>query len=401
MLGAAGRDDDDRRADPLVARGLDQLPAVEAREHQVEDADVGLLVAEPGEPLVAVADRRRRRSPRRRDGATIPCAITSSSSTIRTFGMLSFHYRPATRLAKGRTDGEGVVNEDRATRSRRALEEPVVVLDSERRLVAASPAAPPLLPAAAVGPPADRGDARRAARGARPLPRLAAGALGVPGAPRRLHRGRLARAADAARPPARPARERDAARSRRRRARSSRHAQEVEQARELIDDVLFLGELETGREVVTLGRTHAAPVVDEVVESLHDRADHAEVRCRAAGRRAGRAAAASADAARRAREPARERDPLRGPGQHVHGRGVAGRRGCRASSSPTTARASPQPTCRACSSASTAATRRERAGARGSASRSSSTSSPRPAGEVEATCAPGQGLEIRARFPRA
>ena len=53
--------------------------------------------------------------------------------------------------------------------------------------------------------------------------------------------------------------------------------QEVEQARELIDDVLFLGELETGREVVTLGRTLAAPVVEEVVASLAERADHAQV----------------------------------------------------------------------------------------------------------------------------
>jgi signal transduction histidine kinase len=53
--------------------------------------------------------------------------------------------------------------------------------------------------------------------------------------------------------------------------------QEVEQARELIDDVLFLGELETGREVVALGRTLAAPVVEEVVASLGERADHAEI----------------------------------------------------------------------------------------------------------------------------
>ena len=53
--------------------------------------------------------------------------------------------------------------------------------------------------------------------------------------------------------------------------------QEVEQARELIDDVLFLGELETGREVVSLGRTLAAPVVEEVVASLGERADHAEI----------------------------------------------------------------------------------------------------------------------------
>jgi signal transduction histidine kinase len=53
--------------------------------------------------------------------------------------------------------------------------------------------------------------------------------------------------------------------------------QEVEQARELIDDVLFLGELETGREVVSLGHTAAQPIVEEVVASFAERADHAEV----------------------------------------------------------------------------------------------------------------------------
>jgi len=53
--------------------------------------------------------------------------------------------------------------------------------------------------------------------------------------------------------------------------------QEVEQARELIDDVLFLGELETGREVVSLGRTRAQPIVAEVVASLGERADHAQI----------------------------------------------------------------------------------------------------------------------------
>ena len=53
--------------------------------------------------------------------------------------------------------------------------------------------------------------------------------------------------------------------------------QEVEQARELIDDVLFLGELETGREVVSLGRTLAQPIVEEVVASFAERANHAEV----------------------------------------------------------------------------------------------------------------------------
>ncbi len=53
--------------------------------------------------------------------------------------------------------------------------------------------------------------------------------------------------------------------------------QEVEQARELIDDVLFLGELETGREVVALGRTRGKPVVEEVVALFRERANHAEI----------------------------------------------------------------------------------------------------------------------------
>ena len=53
--------------------------------------------------------------------------------------------------------------------------------------------------------------------------------------------------------------------------------QEVEQARELIDDVLFLGELETGRVVVSLGRTRAKTIVEEVVASFRERANHAEI----------------------------------------------------------------------------------------------------------------------------
>jgi two-component system phosphate regulon sensor histidine kinase PhoR len=54
--------------------------------------------------------------------------------------------------------------------------------------------------------------------------------------------------------------------------------QEVQQARELIDDVLFLGELETGREVVSLGQTVAKPVLDEVVAELAERAERSQVR---------------------------------------------------------------------------------------------------------------------------
>jgi two-component system phosphate regulon sensor histidine kinase PhoR len=46
---------------------------------------------------------------------------------------------------------------------------------------------------------------------------------------------------------------------------------------ELIDDVLFLSELETGREVVSLGATRAAPVLRDVVQSLHERSERAGV----------------------------------------------------------------------------------------------------------------------------
>ena len=53
--------------------------------------------------------------------------------------------------------------------------------------------------------------------------------------------------------------------------------QEVEQARELIDDVLFLGELETGREVVSLGRTQAKPDRGGGRRLFRERANHAEI----------------------------------------------------------------------------------------------------------------------------
>ena len=47
---------------------------------------------------------------------------------------------------------------------------------------------------------------------------------------------------------------------------------EVEQITELIDDVLFLSELETGRAVVALTSTRAAPIVREVLEGFSEQA---------------------------------------------------------------------------------------------------------------------------------
>ena len=48
---------------------------------------------------------------------------------------------------------------------------------------------------------------------------------------------------------------------------------EVVEMTELVDDVLFLSELEQGREIVALGDTEAAPVVRAVVDELTERAE--------------------------------------------------------------------------------------------------------------------------------
>jgi len=57
----------------------------------------------------------------------------------------------------------------------------------------------------------------------------------------------------------------------------SRARAEVEQIGELIDDVLFLSELETGRQVVALGTTPVRPAADEVARALSGSADRAGV----------------------------------------------------------------------------------------------------------------------------
>jgi len=58
---------------------------------------------------------------------------------------------------------------------------------------------------------------------------------------------------------------------------------EVDQATELIDEVLFLSALETGREVVALGSTPILPVAREVLAELDDAAARAGVALEAAG----------------------------------------------------------------------------------------------------------------------
>ncbi len=56
--------------------------------------------------------------------------------------------------------------------------------------------------------------------------------------------------------------------------------EQVEEMSELVDEVLFLSELESGREVVALGGTFALPVLEEVRDRLADSAERADVTIR-------------------------------------------------------------------------------------------------------------------------
>ena len=58
---------------------------------------------------------------------------------------------------------------------------------------------------------------------------------------------------------------------------------EVENAGTLIDEILFLSELESGREVVALGHTTALPVIREVLDEHEDAAARAGVTLEAVG----------------------------------------------------------------------------------------------------------------------
>lgn len=166
---------------------------------------------------------------------------------------------------------------DRARALLESLGDSVVVLDSERRLVAASPAAATAL---GDGTPGRRVSEEALAVEPRPLVLFLA-ALPELSAYQELRAGFTAAVSHELRTPlARllillesttlPGADVDEL--------IEQARQEIQQARDLIDDVLFLGELETGHEVVSLGRTRAEPIVEEVVSAFADRAEHADVR---------------------------------------------------------------------------------------------------------------------------
>src|SRR5947207_5963463 len=146
--------------------------------------------------------------------------------------------------------------EDRLRALVAVLQEAVVVLDPERRLVAASPAAVALLGEADRGRRVgeDAGGALvlyvRAAPELSAYQELRAGFTAAVSHELRTPLARLLVLLESiALPGARVDELVEQAR------------QEIDQTRDLIDDVLFLGELETGREVVSLGRTVALPAI--------------------------------------------------------------------------------------------------------------------------------------------
>jgi len=175
--------------------------------------------------------------------------------------------------------GEGVVNDTASERARQLAEAaplPVVVLDSERRLVGASADAVELLGDAEPG----RRVSEEALDAHPDLLVLFLAAVPELSAYQELRAGFTAAVSHELRTPlarllvlletaALPGSDIESL--------VDQARQEVEQAGELIDDVLFLGELETGREVVYLGRTRAAPIVEEVLEGFAARAERAQV----------------------------------------------------------------------------------------------------------------------------
>jgi signal transduction histidine kinase len=170
-----------------------------------------------------------------------------------------------------------VVNENRALGIVASCDEPVVVLDSERRVVAASEAATAAL--GALGPGTRLSEELAAAHPAvlvlfldsppelSAYQELRAGFTAAASHELRTPLARLLALVETAALDGADVGEL-----------MEQARQEIELARELIDDVLFLGELETGREVVSLGRTRAGPIVAEVVAAFAERADHAQMR---------------------------------------------------------------------------------------------------------------------------
>jgi two-component system phosphate regulon sensor histidine kinase PhoR len=169
----------------------------------------------------------------------------------------------------GLQTGDGMVNEDRARALVGLTDDAVAVLDEEGRLLAASAAARERFPELATGQPVQAGDGLLTLYLSEPLTayeELRAGFTAAVSHELRTPLARIMTLVESVELPGADTAEL-----------VEQARQEIAQVRELIDDVLFLGELETGGAVVALGTTVALPVLEEAVGRLRESADRAGV----------------------------------------------------------------------------------------------------------------------------
>src|SRR5581483_5429345 len=228
VLGAARRHDDDRGPDSLGARRLDQLPAVELGEHQVEHADVGVLEPEPRESEVAAADD---------DGV-----------------------EPGGDEVAGHAVGDHVVVlDDQDPRHVSTILGPEVPSGCRNGVDPVNAASRP-------GHGRDDGGTMPEETYDRSFDRLRTGFTAAVSHELRTPLARILVLLDSADLPGADVH-----------ALIDQARAEVENAGALIDEILFLSELESGKEVVALGRTAALPVLEEVVRDEEPAAARAGV----------------------------------------------------------------------------------------------------------------------------
>ena len=174
----------------------------------------------------------------------------------------------------------------------------------------------------------------------------------------------------------------------------SQAREEVEQMAELVNDVLFLSELESGREVVALGTTEVRPVLEEVRARLADSAERAEISIRVEAEPEIELPLRRRMLQTIAENLAQNAIRYAGPGATV----TLGRKPA-CCGSATTVEGSRKRSSPVSSSASTAAIGLAPLAVPASGSRSSSTSWSPPVARSKASGGPGRGLQIECRFP--
>ncbi len=294
VLGAACAHHDDRNADPLAAGGLDQPPPVDSRQHQIEHADVGSLEAQSRESGLTFAHPRRVKS---------GCGQVADHALADKLVVFNYEYLAhvttlwsnswVERVIDGKISGERMVTGGEQSlgslRGRLLIEESrevVVLLDADDRVIHASRRARETYPDVAHGRrlPGPMRDGRRPTEilevplivGDRVERLVYIGRPGDMHAYEELRAGFTAAVSHELRTPlARllaliesielPGADVDElidlARG------------QIDQMGELIDDVLFLGELETGHAVVGLGSSRVLQIFREVVGEFAERTE--------------------------------------------------------------------------------------------------------------------------------